>query len=98
MNTIAPSDFSYFEIINDVVQKEPADALDAEIAGSLAAIGIAKGKPFNPDARMKKILTDAAAIGSATARTVNWSPGVRGMELLSQLELDEPALPGWLYL
>jgi hypothetical protein len=74
MTTIPPSDFSYFEMINDVVQKEPADALDPEITGSLAAVGIVKGKPFNPDARMKKILTDAAAIGSATGRTLNWSP------------------------
>ena len=73
MNTIPPSDFSYFEILNDLVQKEPAGALDPEIMGSLAAVGIVKGKPFNPDARMKKILTDAAAIGTAVARTLNWS-------------------------
>jgi len=72
MDTIPPSDFSYFEMINEVVQQEPADSLDPEILGSLAAIGIVKGKPFNPDARMKKILTDAAAIGSATGRTLNW--------------------------
>ena len=72
MNTIPPNDFSYFEVINDLVQKEPVGALDPEIMGSLAAIGIVKGKPFNPDARMKKILTDAAAIGTAAARTVNW--------------------------
>ncbi|OQK18503.1 hypothetical protein AU255_12025 [Methyloprofundus sedimenti] len=74
INTIPPSDYSYFELINDVVQREPADSLDAEILGSLAAIGIVKGKKFNPDARMKQILTDAAAIGSATARTLNWNP------------------------
>ena len=61
MNTIPPNDFSYFEMINDVVQREPAEALDPEIMGSLAAVGIVKGKPFTPDARMKKILTDAAA-------------------------------------
>ena len=72
MNTVPPNDFSYFELINDLVQKEPVGALDPEIMGSLAAIGIVKGKPFNPDARMKKILTDAAAIGTAAARTVNW--------------------------
>src|SRR5208283_3952752 len=72
MSTIPPSDFSYFELINDLVQSEPADALDPEIMGSLAAIGIVKGKPFNPDARMRKILTDAAAIGAATGRTLNW--------------------------
>jgi hypothetical protein len=42
--------------------------------GSLAAVGIVKGKPFNPDARMKQILTDAAAIGTAAGRTLNWYP------------------------
>ena len=72
MNTVPPNDFSYFELINDLVQKEPVGALDPEIMGSLAAIGIVKGKPFNPDARMKKILTDAAAIGTAAARTLTW--------------------------
>jgi hypothetical protein len=72
MNTIPPSDFTYFEMINELVQQEPVGALDPEIMGSLAAIGIVKGKPFNPDARMKKILTDAAAIGNAAARTLNW--------------------------
>ena len=80
MNTVPPSDFSYFEMINDLVQKEPVGALDPEIMGSLAAIGIVKGKPFNPDARMKKILTDAAAIGNAAARTLNfkWRPSDGG--------------------
>ena len=80
MNTVPPSDFSYFEMLNDVVQKEPVGALDPEIMGSLAAIGIVKGKPFNPDARMKKILTDAAAIGNAAARTLNfkWRPSDGG--------------------
>ncbi|KQV11313.1 hypothetical protein ASC97_15435 [Rhizobium sp. Root1203] len=80
INTIPPSDFSYFEMLNDVVQKEPVGALDPEIMGSLAAIGIVKGKPFAPDARMKKILTDAAAIGNAAARTLNfkWRPSDGG--------------------
>jgi hypothetical protein len=72
MSTIPPNDFSYFEMINDLVQREPADALDPEIMGSLAAIGIAKGRPFNPDARMRKILTEAAAVGTATGRSLNW--------------------------
>jgi hypothetical protein len=46
MSTIPPSDFSYFELVNDLVQKEPAGALDPEIMGALSAIGIVKGKPF----------------------------------------------------
>src|SRR6478672_5648021 len=74
MNTIPPNDFSYFEMLNEEVHKEPVGSLDREIMGSLAAVGIVKGKPFKPDARMKKILTDAAAIGTAVARTLGWHP------------------------
>jgi hypothetical protein len=74
MNTVPPNDFSYFELINDLVQKEPVGALDPEILGSLAAVGIVKGKAFNPDTRIKRILTDAAAIGTAAARTLLWHP------------------------
>ena len=42
--------------------------------GLFAAIGIKKGKPFAPDARMKAILTDAVAVGNATARAVTFAP------------------------
>lgn len=59
-------------MINENVQQEPATSYDVELAGQLAAIGIGKGKPFEPDARMKKILTDAAAVGNAVGRVLNW--------------------------
>jgi hypothetical protein len=71
-NTIPPNDFSYFEMLNKLVQMEPATSFDTELLGQLAAIGIVKGKPFNPDARMKKILSDAAAVGNAAGRALNW--------------------------
>jgi hypothetical protein len=73
-NTIPPSDYSFFEMINANIQQEPADSYNPELAGQLAAIGIVKGKPFNPDARMRKILTDAAAVGNAAGRALNWRP------------------------
>jgi hypothetical protein len=44
--------------------------MDPETLGLLASIGIEKGKPFKPDARMKKILTEAAAVGNITARAI----------------------------
>jgi hypothetical protein len=72
MNTIPPNDYTFFEMINENVQQEPATSYDVELAGQLAAIGIVKGKPFNPDTRMKKILTDAAAVGNAAGRALNW--------------------------
>jgi hypothetical protein len=69
-NTIGAIDFSYFEDVNTVVQEEPNAAMDSETLGLLASIGIEKGKPFKPDARMKKILTEAAAVGAITARAL----------------------------
>jgi hypothetical protein len=71
-NTVPPGDFAFFEMINENVQQEPPTSYDVELAGQLAAIGIAHGKPFQPDARMKKILTDAAAVGNAAGRVLNW--------------------------
>jgi hypothetical protein len=73
-NTIPPSDFGFFETINANIQQEPADSYNPELAGQLAAIGIVKGKPFNPDARMRKILADAAAVGNGAGRALNWRP------------------------
>jgi hypothetical protein len=69
-NTIHANDFTYFEEVNQIVQEEPNEALDAERLGLFASIGIEKGKPFAPDARMKKLLTESAAVGNATARAI----------------------------
>jgi hypothetical protein len=74
MNTIPPSDFSYFEMLNEIVQQEPAASLDPELMGPIAAIGIVKGKPFAPDARMKKILTEAVAQANAISRSLFMNP------------------------
>ena len=73
-NTIPPSDYTFYETINKLVQEEAIGALDPELMGQLAAIGIIKGEAFAPDARMKEILTDAAALGNATARMLNFNP------------------------
>jgi hypothetical protein len=61
-------------MLNEVVQKEPATSLDAELMGPVAALGIIKGKPFSPDARMKKIMTEALAVANATSRGVFMIP------------------------
>jgi len=71
-NTIPPSDFGFFEWINENVQNEPATSYDVELAGQLAAIGIVHGEEFKPDDRMKEILTNAAAVGQATGRALQW--------------------------
>ena len=73
-NTIHSMDYNYWEEINQTIQDEPLNGLEPEVRGLLASIGIEKGKEFNPDAHMKEILTEAAKIGSVTARALTARP------------------------
>jgi len=73
-NTVHANNFEFYKELWHVLQKEPLDFIDPELRGQAAAIGIVKGKPFKPDARMKKILTDAVAVGNATARAISLNP------------------------
>jgi hypothetical protein len=69
-NTIHANTAEFYEELDHVIQREPIDMIDPETRGLIAAIGIEKGKRFSPDKRMKAILTDAAAVGNATARAI----------------------------
>lgn len=71
-NFVAPQDYSFWELLNQAIQEEPPTGSDPTTLGLFASIGIEKGKPFAPDDRMKKILTDAANIGATTARTLGY--------------------------
>ena len=72
-NTIHANNFHFYEELNAVVQHEPDDFLESEVAGLLASIGIQKGKAFAPDARMKAILIDAAAAANAASRAMTFA-------------------------
>lgn len=69
-NFVSPGDYQFWNILNEVIQDEPNEGCDPTTLGLFASIGIQKGKPFNPDPRLKKILEDAANIGTVTARTL----------------------------
>jgi len=81
-NTIHANDFTFYEEVNTLIQEEPAEAFNPELLGLLASVGIEKGKPFNPDARMQKILIDAVAVGNATARAITFHQ--EGNEIASE--------------
>jgi hypothetical protein len=78
-NTIHANDFAFYEELHHVIEREPLAMLDLELRGLFASIGIQKGKPFAPDARMKRILTEAVAIGNATARALVFRPRLEGV-------------------
>ncbi len=73
-NTVPPSDFGFFELMNEAVQDQPAGSTNAELMGQLAAIGIVKGKQFEPDARMRRALSEAAAVGNTASRALFFHP------------------------
>lgn len=59
-----------FEAIDRLVQDEPAEALDAQMAAMLADIGLRKGARFRPEGRMQSLLAEAAVVADGTARTL----------------------------
>ncbi len=78
-NTIHANTFEFYKELHDVIDREPLSMLDPELRGLFASVGIQKGKPFAPDERMKKILTEAVAIGNATARALTFRPRMEGV-------------------
>ena len=69
-NTIHANNFEFYQELDHVIQKEPLDFIEPELRGLAASIGIRKGRPFAPDERLKKTLTEAVAVGNATARAI----------------------------
>lgn len=73
-NTLHATDSQIYDELNEVIQYEPANSGNPEMLGLAKAIGIEKGKEFKPDARMQKILTEAANLANAAFRGVMYKP------------------------
>ena len=88
----------YWRRVDEVVQREPIEDRDRFFYEMLKPLGIEKGKPFNPDARQTKILTDAALVGEAMARANTFERRFAGMmyrpdshwHYALQLDADHP--------
>ena len=90
-NMVAPADYRFWELLNKVVQDEPTDAIDATTLGFWAR-SASQGQALRADERMKKILTEAAAVGDATARAIMYRLAQAGRLLLSQTARGGSAL------
>jgi hypothetical protein len=78
-NTIHANNSEFYEELHTVLEREPTSMWEPELLGQFSSIGIQKGKPFAPDARMTKILADGVAIGNATARAILFNPRMDGL-------------------
>lgn len=95
---IPPRGMEYWERLDDVIQREPIATRDIFFHAMLRPLGLQKGKPFKPDARQKKILTEAALVGEAIAKVnsadrrfadVKYRKGAH-WDFSLQLDADDP--------
>lgn len=66
--------FAYFESLARYINENPPRSQDMAMLGILESLGIAHGKTFDPDERMRSILTEASEVGRAMAKTLAWKP------------------------
>jgi hypothetical protein len=59
INMMYPVDNTYWTKLKALVDYEPVSAIDPELRGVLASIGIIKGQPFNPSAKQQELLQKA---------------------------------------
>ncbi len=67
------NNIGYWERLAKFINDEPANPEYRTWYGELAQLGIEKGKPFNPDARMKAILEKAAVTANAIMRVQSFA-------------------------
>ena len=96
-NTIHTNDYSFYGHLHHIIDGEHIGMLDPETRGLFASIGIEKGKPFAPDARMKRILEDGIRIANAAARSIVWYPRTDGTMKGVRIypDTDSAWLMGW---
>jgi pentatricopeptide repeat protein len=86
IDTLPPQGLEYWARLSAVINNNPVHERDRFFMAMLKPLGIEKGKPFNPDARQRAILEDAARIGDAMGRVMLFD----GHERISGTQ----ALPG----
>jgi hypothetical protein len=68
IDTIFADTYQFFEDLAELIASEPEDAVSAPERFALAAIGIEKFRPYQPNAERRALLADAARAGAAIAR------------------------------
>ncbi|QEX20606.1 hypothetical protein FRZ61_05240 [Hypericibacter adhaerens] len=76
-----PRDLRYWQWLHDVLEPEEPEERDRFFYGMLLPLGIEHGKPFAPDERQKKILTEAAVLGDMLGRATAYAKRVEGNEV-----------------
>ncbi len=68
-----PRGMKYWELLNEVVQKDLVNNEDRAMYGLIQFLGIEKGKPFKPSREMVELLTKMEDVGYKTVHAVGFS-------------------------
>ena len=79
VNMLPASDASAFDQLKLLVDSEGLDLASPDWMGMLAAISIAQGQPFNPDANTRAILDRAAKTAYKTSRVIGFEQILNGV-------------------
>jgi hypothetical protein len=74
-------DGTAFDELKKLVEREGTRLADSDSLGMLASIGIAKGRPFEPDAKTRAILDHAAKTAYKMSRVIGFEEAVAGRSL-----------------
>jgi hypothetical protein len=67
------TNIQFWEVLHEVIDSEYPYQRYRDYYGELAVLGIARGRPFEPDERMRRILTEAALAGNAQMRVESFA-------------------------
>ena len=85
-----PRGIDYWKSLHAIIQREPVHERDRFFMAMLKPLGIEKGKPFEPDERQSRLLTDAALVPRAAPAAVL----AMGPSTAAGAELEAPCLAG----
>jgi len=69
-----PRGLAYWRTLAEIIQQEPVREIDKAWMAMIAPLGMAKGQPFQPDARLQEILLKGAAMGELMTRNLQVNP------------------------
>jgi hypothetical protein len=75
---VPPRGLAFWQSLSDIINREPVLERDRMFMAMLAPLGIEKGKPFNPDARQKKLLEEASFVGESMAMAISFDKRIAG--------------------
>jgi hypothetical protein len=88
-----PKGIRYFHYLAEELPLEADGAEERMMHQMLAPLGIAPGRPFAPDDRLRRILGEAAAAGAAMVTTTGFAARLHGRQLWSDRQWERNFFP-----